>query len=71
MVDMVLPRGSWEGSCVTHEDIARLVRLRRIPPQVKARAPGDEVAPQPEPGERVVFTAHFEWGFRLLASAFF
>lgn len=68
---MALPSGSWEGSSVTDDDIARLVRLRRIPPQVQARAPGDEMAPQPEPGERVVFTAHFERGFGLPASAFF
>ena len=47
------------------------MRLRRIPPQVQARAPGDEMAPQPKPGERVVFTAHFERGFGLPASAFF
>ncbi|KAK1695957.1 hypothetical protein QYE76_012654 [Lolium multiflorum] len=65
---MALPSGSWEGSSITDEDIER---LRRIPPQVKARAPGDEVVPQLEPGERVVFTAHFERWLGRPASAFF
>ncbi|KAK1628388.1 hypothetical protein QYE76_002703 [Lolium multiflorum] len=68
---MALPSGSWEGSFITNEDIARLVRLRRIPPQVITRAPGTEVEPQLEPGERVVFGAHFDRGLGLPASPFF
>ncbi|KAK1662787.1 hypothetical protein QYE76_050946 [Lolium multiflorum] len=38
---------------------------------VRTRAPGNEQVPQPEPGERVVFGAHFERGLGLPASAFF
>jgi hypothetical protein len=38
---------------------------------VRTRTSGNEQAPQPEPGERVVFGAHFERGFGLPASAFF
>ena len=52
------------------DDIARLVRLRRIPSEVITRAPGDEVAPDPQPGERVVFGAHFDRGLGLPASPF-
>jgi hypothetical protein len=51
-------------------DIARLVRLCRIPTQVLPRAPGNEVAPNLEPSERIVFGAHFDRGLGLLASAF-
>ncbi|KAK1670522.1 hypothetical protein QYE76_058681 [Lolium multiflorum] len=67
---MALPAGSWEGSYMRDDDIARLVRLRRIPPEVITRAPGAEVAPDPQPGERVVFRAHFDRGLGLPASPF-
>jgi hypothetical protein len=53
------------------DDIERLVRLRRIPKEVITRAPGEEVEPQPEPGERVVFGAHLDRGLGLPASPFF
>ncbi|KAK1669887.1 hypothetical protein QYE76_058046 [Lolium multiflorum] len=53
------------------DDIERLVRLRRIPAEVITRAPGDELEPVPNPGERVVFGAHFDRGFGLPASNFF
>ncbi|KAK1695841.1 hypothetical protein QYE76_012538 [Lolium multiflorum] len=43
-----------EGSYM-HDDIERLVRLRRIPREVITRTPGEENEPTPEPGERVVF----------------
>jgi hypothetical protein len=33
--------------------------------------PGEEIVPEAQPGERVVFTAHFERGFGLPASPFF
>jgi NH3-dependent NAD+ synthetase len=36
------------------EDISRLVRLLRIPSEVITRAPGAEVAPDPQPGEHIV-----------------
>ncbi|KAK1681507.1 hypothetical protein QYE76_042355 [Lolium multiflorum] len=55
----------------TEDDIEHLVRLRRIPPGVITRAPSDEVEPTPEPGERVVFGAHFDRGLGLPASPFF
>jgi hypothetical protein len=68
---MAPPSGSWEGSYMRKDDIERLVRLRRIPPGVVTRAPGEEIQPDPEPGERVVFGAHFDRGFGLPASPFF
>ncbi|KAK1652011.1 hypothetical protein QYE76_069816 [Lolium multiflorum] len=68
---MAPPSGSWEGSYMTEEGINRLIRLRWIPQQVVTRAPGTEVEPRPEPGERVVFGAHFDRGLGLSASPFF
>ncbi|KAK1630955.1 hypothetical protein QYE76_005270 [Lolium multiflorum] len=53
------------------DDIARLVRLRRIPPEVITSVPGEEIEPRPEPGERVVFGAHFDRELGLPASHFF
>jgi hypothetical protein len=53
------------------DDIERLVCLRRIPSQVVTRAPGTEIQPDPEPGERVVFGAHFDRGLGLPALPFF
>jgi hypothetical protein len=38
---------------------------------VSVRVPGEEVVPVMEPGERVVFVAHFDRGFGLPASPFF
>ena len=66
-----LPPGRWEGSDVTRNDLEWLRATRRITPQVICRRPGKELAPAPEPGERVVFIAHFERGFGLPASDFF
>ncbi|KAK1649164.1 hypothetical protein QYE76_066969 [Lolium multiflorum] len=68
---MAQPSGSWRGSYMREDDIARLVRLRRIPEEVITRVPGEEVEPVPEPGERVVFGAHFDRGLGLPASHFF
>ncbi|KAK1609321.1 hypothetical protein QYE76_032994 [Lolium multiflorum] len=68
---MAQPSGSWKGSYMREDDIARLVRLRRIPAGVIMRAPGAEMEPQPEPGERVVFGAHLDRGLGLPASNFF
>ncbi|KAK1617356.1 hypothetical protein QYE76_022873 [Lolium multiflorum] len=56
---------------MTDEDIDRLVRLRRIPPQVVTRTPGTETEPAPQPGERVVFGVHLDRGLGLPASPFF
>ncbi|KAK1616111.1 hypothetical protein QYE76_021628, partial [Lolium multiflorum] len=42
-----------------------------IPEGVTCRIPGDEIETDPEPGEHVVFLAHFERGFGLPASPFF
>ncbi|KAK1616961.1 hypothetical protein QYE76_022478 [Lolium multiflorum] len=67
---MAPPSGSWEGSYMKEDDIARLVRLRRILPGVITRAPGGEVEPAPKPGELVVFGAHFDRGLGLPASPF-
>ncbi|KAK1632428.1 hypothetical protein QYE76_006743 [Lolium multiflorum] len=66
-----ITRGAWKGSDVVQQDIDWLYRSRRIPAQVSCRIPRDEVEPAPEPGEFVVFLAHFERGFGLPASDFF
>ncbi|KAK1685934.1 hypothetical protein QYE76_046782 [Lolium multiflorum] len=59
------------GSNVTEYEIDWLYRSRRIPEGVTCRLPGDEIEPELEPGEHVVFLAHFERGFGLPASPFF
>ncbi|KAK1619007.1 hypothetical protein QYE76_024524 [Lolium multiflorum] len=64
-------RGAWRGSDVTQYEIDWLYRSRRIPEGVICRSPGDEIQPVLEPGEAVVFLAHFERGFGLPASDFF
>ncbi|KAK1603681.1 hypothetical protein QYE76_027354 [Lolium multiflorum] len=64
-------RGAWMGSNVTQYEIDWLYRSRRIPEGVTCRLPGDEIEPVLEPGEHVVFLAHFERGFGLPASEFF
>ncbi|KAM0920905.1 hypothetical protein ACQ4PT_007153 [Festuca glaucescens] len=64
-------RGAWKGSDVSQAEIDWLYRSRRIPEEVFCRIPGKEREPTPEPGEVVVFTAHFERGFGLPASGFF
>ena len=56
-----LPRGSWEGSYITHADIDKLRRRRQIPDGVLTRVPAEgETEPYPEEGEYVVFAAHFD-----------
>jgi hypothetical protein len=64
-------RGAWKGSDVKQPEIDWLYRSRRIPAQVSCRIPDNELEPALEPGEYVVFTAHFERGFGLPASNFF
>ncbi|KAK1649114.1 hypothetical protein QYE76_066919 [Lolium multiflorum] len=64
-------RGAWKGSDVTQHEIDWLYRSRRIPAGVSCRLPGDEIEPDLEAGEVVVFLAHFERGFGLPASDFF
>lgn len=64
-------RGAWKGSDVKQPEIDWLYRSRRIPAEVACRLPRGEVEPAPEPGEHVVFSAHFERGFGLPASNFF
>jgi hypothetical protein len=64
-------RGAWKGSDVSQAEIDWLYRSRRIPEEVFCRIPGKELEPAPEPGEIVVFAAHFERGFGLPASDFF
>ncbi|KAK1692188.1 hypothetical protein QYE76_008885 [Lolium multiflorum] len=66
-----ITRGAWKGSDVTQHEIDWLYRSRRIPEGVSYRLPGDEIEPVLEPGEYVVFLAHFERGFGLPASDFF
>ncbi|KAK1666839.1 hypothetical protein QYE76_054998 [Lolium multiflorum] len=64
-------RGAWKGSDVNQHEIDWLYRSRRIPEGVSCRLPGNEIEPVLEPGEFVVFLAHFERGFGLPASDFF
>ncbi|KAK1608131.1 hypothetical protein QYE76_031804 [Lolium multiflorum] len=64
-------RGAWIGSDVTQHEIDWLYRSRRIPEGVSCRIPGNELEPVLEPGEFVVFLAHFERGFGLPTSDFF
>ncbi|KAK1603016.1 hypothetical protein QYE76_007724 [Lolium multiflorum] len=59
------------GSSVSEYEIDWLYRSRRIPEGVSCRIPGDEIEPVPNPGEYVVFLAHFERGFGLPVSSFF
>ncbi|KAK1679566.1 hypothetical protein QYE76_040414 [Lolium multiflorum] len=59
------------GSNVTEFEIDWLYRSRRIPEGVSCRIPDDEIEPDPEDDEFVVFLAHFERGFGLPASTFF
>ncbi|KAK1613582.1 hypothetical protein QYE76_019099 [Lolium multiflorum] len=68
---VAITRGTWKGSDVKQPEIDWLYRSRRIPAQVSCRIPRGEVEPAPEPGEYVVFSAHFERGFGLPASDFF
>jgi len=63
-------RAAWEGSDVTQDEIDWLRRTRRIPEGVTCRLPGNELAPELQPGEFVVFVAHFERGFGLPISDF-
>ncbi|KAK1680889.1 hypothetical protein QYE76_041737 [Lolium multiflorum] len=66
-----ITRGAWMGSSVSEYEIDWLYRSRRIPEGVSCRIPGDEIEPVPNPGEYVVFLAHFERGFGLPVSSFF
>jgi hypothetical protein len=59
------------GSDVTHAEIDWLYRSRRIPEEVFCRIPGEEREPEPQPGEYVVFAAHFERSLGLPVSDFF
>ncbi|KAK1614286.1 hypothetical protein QYE76_019803 [Lolium multiflorum] len=64
-------RGAWMGSDVTQAEIDWLYRSRRIPEEVFCRIPGQELKPAPQPGEYVVFAAHFERGLGLPVLDFF
>jgi len=64
-------RGCWKGSKASKVAIEALVRARKMPAGVEWRVPGDELVPQAQTGERVVFLDHFARGFGLPASTFF
>jgi hypothetical protein len=64
-------RSGWEGSKVTPADISWITTTRRVSDGVACRLPVGETMPAPEPGERVMFIAHFERGFGLPVSDFF
>ena len=64
-------RATWQGSNVTETQLDWLQKSRRIPPGVACRIPTPEkISPQPNPGEYVVFLAHFHRGFGLPSSDF-
>ncbi|KAM0863161.1 hypothetical protein ACQ4PT_044781 [Festuca glaucescens] len=63
--------GSWEGASTTMADVRRLRRTHRIPAGVECRLPASEIEPVLNPGEHVVFIAHFDRGFGLPTSKFF
>ena len=63
-------RAAWEGSDTTGAEIEWLTKTKRILDGVTCRVPGDELEPALEPGEYVVFSAHFERGFGLPISTF-
>lgn len=52
-------------------DILRLRCANRMPHDMAYRVPGDEVLPEPQPGDRVVFTTQFSRGFAMPVSRFF
>jgi hypothetical protein len=56
---------------VTPADISWITTTRRVLDGVACRLPVGETVPAPEPGERIMFIAHFERGFGLPASDFF
>ncbi|KAK1613919.1 hypothetical protein QYE76_019439 [Lolium multiflorum] len=64
-------RGAWMGSDVTQAEIDWLYRSRRIPEDVFCRIPGKEREHAPQPGEYLVFAAHFERALGLPVSDFF
>lgn len=70
---MALPKGSWEVSTTTEEEIDYLRSTRWLPPvdALVTRLPDGERVPAPRDGEHVVFFSHFERGFGLPASLFF
>ena len=63
-------RAAWEGSDTTGAEIEWLTKTKRIPDGVTCQAPGDEFEPEVQPGEFVVFSAHFERGFGLPINPF-
>ena len=48
-------RGCWRGLKASVASVEALVRARKMPAKIEWRIPGDEMVPQAEPGERVVF----------------
>ncbi|KAE8794216.1 hypothetical protein D1007_31096 [Hordeum vulgare] len=69
---LMVPSGSWEGYMINDAHIEYLRWTRKLPCKevVEARAPGDELVPEPRDSERVVFTSHFLIGFGLPTSSF-
>ncbi|KAE8771748.1 hypothetical protein D1007_56329 [Hordeum vulgare] len=67
-----IPSGLWEGSMITVDQIAFLRWTQKLPSEevLEARAPGNEIVPRPQDGERIVFASHFLVGFGLPTSSF-
>jgi hypothetical protein len=55
--------GAGKGSDVSQAEIDWMYRPRSIPEEVFCRITSKDLEPAPEPGEIVVFAAHFERGF--------
>jgi hypothetical protein len=64
---------NWEGSWVDEDFLESLTARGLLPPkdQCEWRAAGEEVIPDPQPGEVVIFTEHVERGFKPPGSLFF
>ena len=64
---------NWEGSWVDEDFLESLSARGLLPPkdQCEWRAAGEEVIPNPQPGEIVIFAEHVERGFKPPGSLFF
>ena len=64
---------NWEGSWIDEVVLESLATRGLLPPrdQCEWRAAGEEIIPDPQPGEVVIFAEHVERGFKPPGSLFF
>ena len=64
---------NWEGSWIDEVFLESLAARGLLPPrdQCEWRAAGEEIIPDPQPGEVVIFAEHVERGFKPPGSLFF